>query len=219
MEKLTVLFLLCAALALTACGEKEGEEDAARQETAKEENAAEESGEQPSETGASAGTAEPGKAQLREPAMVSEEDASWVRELYDALMMDDFDIVKSAMENEADLLTKCTPYELEGWPVWDYETAYQLKLSDAECVGVIVFRAGEDASAVSELDVFVGTADGQNGFEYLGTGDKGVTMFRYSDGVESEWQAFDGQTLYLNYGVDDTAMTIEDGDVWTVWHA
>lgn len=151
---------------------------------------------------------------MEERVPVEEADREWVQSLYDALQANDFDTVKTALQEPEAFVAKCATYELQGWAMWDYENAYRLVLSDTETVGVVVYWSKEDSSKVSGLSIFTATADGQDGFEYSGYGDKEVDLQVNGDGTPI-WTTFDGAVIDVPFGED---MPIEEGGVYGVWH-
>ncbi|MDO4260681.1 MAG: hypothetical protein Q4C82_01265 [Eubacteriales bacterium] len=210
--KLTVGALLIA-LAAGGCGQSAATQtsDAPAAEETTEETAPE-----TEEEALSADTAEDQQAEENTSSPQAEtdaEDAEWIRGLYDALMADDFETVQTIMSGD-DFMSRCEGYELADWAMWDYETAYRLPVSETECVGVLVYMDPDDLTMLSEIDAFVATSDGNDGFDAIGYGDKMLSMYLDEDG-SALWVSFDGQTIT---DADGTEIELNEGEVYAVWH-
>lgn len=136
-------------------------------------------------------------------------DNEWFTGLYSALLQDDYKTVMEILCGLENVREKCATCEYTEWAFWDYETAYRMTMDDGQVMGIIVY-AHEDG--YHEINAFVSCQPG-DGFDYTGYGDHCVVM--YGDGTYAYIK--DGnQVISTNSG--QGSFTMEEDDIWTVWH-
>lgn len=156
---------------------------------------------------------------IEEPA----EDLSWARELYDALKADQFEAVTAKLEDWQALIVQCEPYQVEDEMLLGWESAYRIPVSDTEVLGVVLHMQEEEPEKFREIYVFAGGADGKEGFDYIGWGDKlagyGMKLPTEWDASEGPvWTTFDGVTKHSYGAYEETFDLSGEEEIMLVWH-